>query len=207
MSEVSHYLFYVPILHSQGETRSLAFSLNGKTAESQRQDLPAEPEKAIQEMWDGIHKKILELELSYPSVRIYQDALPVCGIESEIVSKLAQKGSPNHQLVQELMKKGAHLEGTEDPDLLIEENDYLMQLFPDLSPLHMKKYQEKSMQLLAKRDAFIADRIKSTIKQGEIPLVFIGVRHQLEKLLKSQFAIQYVIYRLPFKNVREIYNV
>lgn len=211
MSEVPRYLFYVPVLHTQREARSIAFSVSGKFSEVQWHERPAEPEKTIQEMWNGISKKILELKLSSPSVRIYQDALPVCGIESEIVIKLAHKGSPNHQLIQELMKKGAHLEGTEDPELLIEENDYLMQLFADHSSIHtnfsLKKYHDKSMQLLAKRDAFIADRIISTTKPGEIPLVFMGVKHQLEKLLKSHFVIQYIIYRLPFKNVKEIYNV
>ena len=53
--------------------------------------------------------------------RIYQDGLPVCGKEEQIVRELAAAGSVNHQLVLELVGKGASLVGTEDPELLLRE--------------------------------------------------------------------------------------
>ncbi len=45
----------------------------------------------------------------------------MCGKEEQIVHELAGAGSLNHQLVLELMGKGAVLVGTEDPQLLIRE--------------------------------------------------------------------------------------
>lgn len=207
-------LIYVPIFHTQKEVGEILLSLKGDDAARPADTSLAEQEKSLKEMWDGIYEEIREMNISYLSIRIYQDALPVCGREKEIVEKLAQKASPNHQLILELLKKGANLEGTEDPDLLIKEYDILNQLISKVSvPIQSyrdslkEEYKDKTMKLIKQRDAFIAERIKSTLKEGEIPLVFMGVRHELEKLLQQDFIINYIIYRLPFKKVGDIYNV
>ena len=208
------YLIYVPILHTQGEAREIIASIGGRGTENEKSCAfsVVEQEKAIRDMWDGIHAKIQEVNLTYTSVRIFQDALPVCGREGGIAAKLAEKGSRNHQLILELMKKGARLEGTEDPDLLVKEYNYMTQLLEKVSVSHqsykdaLQEYRDKNMKLMEQRDAFIAARIKNTIKAEETPLVFMSLCHQLEKLLKPHFIIDYLIYRLPFKTVRDIYN-
>jgi hypothetical protein len=132
MHEISN-LRYVPILHTRGETENILGSLKKDDAGEPGPGALDEKINSINEMWDGISRKIDETNISCPSVRIYQDALPVCGIEAEIVEKLAVKGSRNHQLILELMKKGAKLEGTEDPNLLISEYDYLNNLLGAVS--------------------------------------------------------------------------
>lgn len=205
-------LIYVPILHTQKEAGEIILSLQRSENKTPGGDSLVE-EESIKEMWDGISKKIQEINLDYPSVRIYQDALPVCGRETEIVSKLAQKGSRNHQLILQLLSKDAKLEGTEDADLLIQEYDYLAQLLQRASislqdyRATLKDYKEQSLPLMRQRDVFIANRIKTTLKNGQTPLVFMGVRHELEKLLERDFVISYIIYRLPFKKVGDIYGV
>ena len=73
------------------------------------------------ELWNDIRRAIEALGLDFRRVRIYQDGLPVCGKEEQIVRELAGAGSLNHQLVLELAGKGAALVGTEDPQLLIRE--------------------------------------------------------------------------------------
>ena len=206
-------LIYVPVLHTQKEAGEILLSLKADEAPLPPDTSLAEQEKSVKEMWDGIHEKIQNTNISCPTIRIYQDAMPVCGREKEIAEKLAQKASRNHQLILELVKNGACLEGTEDPNLLIEEYDNLSQLIGKAAVSiqsyrdSFNEYKEKGAILMKKRDAFIAERIKSTLKEGETPLVFMGVRHELEKLLQNSFAINYIIYRLPFKKVRDIYNV
>ena len=206
-------LIYVPVLHAQKEASEILLSLRAGEAEKPADTSLAEQEKSVKEMWDGIHEKIQNTNISCRATRIYQDAMPVCGKEKEIAEKLAQKGSRNHQLILELVKNGANLEGTEDPDLLVEEYDNLSQLIGKAAVSiesyrdSLNEYKEKGARLMKKRDAFIAERIKITLKEGETPLVFMGVRHELEKLIQSSFAINYIIYRLPFKKVKDIYNV
>ncbi len=54
---------------------------------------------SIGEIWDGIHRMILDLDLPYANVRLYQDGLPQCDKEAEIVQDVAARGSKNHQLL------------------------------------------------------------------------------------------------------------
>ena len=206
-------LIYVPVLHTHNEAGEILLSLKAGKAKGPADTSADDQEKSVKEMWDGIHEKIRNTNISYPSTRIYQEAMPVCGREKVIAEKLAQKRSRNHQLILELAEKGASLEGTEDPDLLIEEYDNLSRLIDKASASDLDhrealvEYKEKSAALMKKRDAFIAERIKNTLKEGETPLVFMGVRHELEKVLRGDFVFSYIIYRLPFRKVRDIYNV
>ena len=187
-------LFYIPILHTEREV-SLIQSGQGH----------GEKVHAIKEMWVGLQKKILDLKLPWEKVRLYQDALPVCGREEEIVQKLSLKGSMNHRLLLGFVRRGAHLEGTEDSKLLLKEYELLSQAFG--GPSDATPYRTQSDALLAERDQFIARRIKETLKEGETGLLFIGVRHAIEPLLKKDYELTYVIYRLPFQTVKTVYNL
>ncbi|MBI2336709.1 MAG: hypothetical protein HYU97_08115 [Deltaproteobacteria bacterium] len=190
-------LFYVPILHTEREV-SLIQSGEGH----------GEKVRSIQEMWAGLQKKLLDLALPWEKVRIYQDALPVCGREEEIVRQLALKGSMNHRLLLGFMKRGARLEGTEDPGLLLKEYDLLSQAFSGSSDAsHATPYRAQSDALLAERDQFIVRRVQETLQDGETVLLFMGVRHKIEPLLKKDYELTYVIYRLPFQTIKTVYNL
>ena len=206
-------LIYVPVLHTQKETGEILLSLKADEAQPSVDTSSAEQEISVREMWDGIAEKIQKMNIPCLSMRIYQDAMPVCGREKAIAEKLAQKASRNHQLILKLVNKGANLEGTEDPELLIKEYGNLSRLIGKASISvqsyrdSLIEYKEKGAELMKRRDAFITERIKSTLKKDEVPLVFMGVRHELEKLLQGSFVINYIIYRLPFRKVKDIYNV
>jgi two-component system nitrogen regulation response regulator GlnG len=77
--------------------------------------------RAIDRVWTEIEAALDTLDLPFDRVRLYQDGLPVCGRETEIVTDLAQAGSRNHQLLLRLMAQGAILMGTESADLLVQE--------------------------------------------------------------------------------------
>lgn len=88
-------LIYVPILHTEADVKLLqGIQERGKTIAS------------IKEMWVGIQKKVFDRRLGWAQVRIYQESLPVCGREEQIVEELAMKGSVNHRVVVSLLKKG-----------------------------------------------------------------------------------------------------
>lgn len=70
----------------------------------------------------------------------------------------------------------------------------------------LTEYQARSKELLLRRDEFIFNRLNSTLRAGEVPLVFMGVMHRLDKMLEKHFLITCVIYRLPFRSVGAIYN-
>src|SRR3972149_1550881 len=108
---------------------------------------------------------------------------PRWGREAEIVADLASAGSPNHQLLLSLMKRGATLMGTESPELLLEEYRLVQQVLAAKDPEEAARVEAshgaRSRSLLARRDQYIARRINGTLRAGETGLRFVGTAHQL----------------------------
>ena len=205
----------VPVLHAREDVGKKAGVLRGNGENGTVEKDVNREQSPVDEMWAGIAAKIGELNLPWKHARIYQDGLPVCGNELEIVTRLAEQNSWNHVLILDLLKKGAKLEGTENIDFLMREYDLLNILLmknstADLSTVALGakvEYQAKSRELLKLRDEFIFNRVKSTLQEKEVAVVFMGVMHQLDKMLEKDFLISYIIYRLPFRSVGAIYNV
>lgn len=175
-------LIHVPIIHSAVDLGSLAESVKAQYLKVIGQSAWSQREQAVGGLWVHIRQGIRALHLDQRHVRIYQDGLPVCGFEANIVCELAQAGSCNHQLIVELLDHGATLEGTEDPHLLMEE--YQMQKQNLESPSASDQTREERLRqaerLLTARDAYIAKRIDATLKPGETGLVFLGAAHRLD---------------------------
>ena len=196
-------LIYIPVVHSVADMGSLSEVVKKEYIEKYSKEKWEEHLRIIQDMWDGIRKKIDELNLNYKKVKIYQDGLPVCGREQEIVQEVAEKGSKNYEIILELMAKGAILEGTENPGLLLEEYKYMQNIskITNLAEKEMaiRKYEEKSRELLFQRDVYIARRIDRTLSEDEIGILFMGMKHEVDKRLPGDIIVTYLIYRLPFK--------
>lgn len=164
--------------------------------------------RGIDDMWNGTRKKIEDLKLDYKRARIYQDGLPLSGKEMDIVKEVAVKGSRNYQIVLDLVNRGAHLEGTEDINLLLEEYQYIKEITGITDPIQReevaKKRQRMADTLLVKRGRFIAQRIDKTLKEGETGILFMGIKHEVDKYLPKDIEVSYLIYRLPFKKIFEL---
>lgn len=193
-------LKYIPIIHTGVEMGSMYGTLKDEYIRRFGIQKWEEHNRIIEDFWNGIRNKVFDLSLDYPNTRLYQDGLPVCGKEMDLVQELVKMGSRNHQILMELIQLGAKLEGTEDPKLLLEEYDYLKKASADLDKPKMKRrYQQSAKRILQKRDSYIAQRIDETLRGGETGLLFIGITHRVDKKLPKDIEIDYVIYRLPFK--------
>jgi hypothetical protein len=157
--------------------------------------------EAINSMWRGIRQKIFDLGLDYNKTKIYQDGLPVCNKELAIASDLAQAGNENFKIILELVQQGAKLIGTEDPGLLLEEYNYIKAVtkIDNLEEKALKKYEKKALDLLKRRDEYIANRIRITLIERETGILFIGMKHRVDEKLSRDIEVSYLIYRLPFK--------
>lgn len=158
----------------------------------------------IDHLWTEIERVINGLVLSYEKVRLYQDGLPVCGREVEIVKEVGNTGSRNYQLLLHLMKKGAKVMGTESPELLVEEYEMTKQLMAAGSKNntegafgegHRRPLMDS---LLKRRDQYIAERINKTLGPGETGILFLGGLHSLENRLDKDIRIIYPIHK-PFQ--------
>src|SRR5664279_4709773 len=114
-------LIYLPIIHTAADMGTLRESVRGmKLSMLGRQGLKHSA-TVVDKKWEELERVVSNLPVSPGIVRVYQDGLPVCGHEREIVSELALAGHRNHGLLLELEARGALLMGTESPELLVEE--------------------------------------------------------------------------------------
>jgi len=177
-------VLFVPVIHNAADLGSLAESV--RTYYRQRLGPAAwkERERTVQQLWDDTGRALAAMPWDYSRVRIYQDGLPVCGREADIVRELAAAGSLNHQLVLELMRRGAVLMGTEDPQLLIREYQLQRRRLGGPSAAAAAAPPGEAAELLAARDRFIAERIAATLCDGETGIVFLGAAHRLDALAR-----------------------
>jgi hypothetical protein len=147
-------------------------------------------ETAVESLWHSIETTLAKIQLPYGRVRIYQDGLPVCGKETEIVNQLANVGSRNHRLIAELAKKGATIMGTESAELLIEEYRRVKQILAESGAMAKDDPAiDAGAALIEKRDRFMAERIDRTLQPGEIGLLFIGMLHSVQRYLAGDITV------------------
>jgi len=129
------------------------------------------------------------LEIDFHELKVYQDGLPVCGRELEIVQDLARQGSKNHQLLVELAERGATIMGTEDAQLLVEE--YLRLRDGLDADSETGDRVTPGEDLLHRRDLYVAKRIRETLRDGETGILFIGLLHEVDEKLCQDMEISY----------------
>jgi hypothetical protein len=185
-------LIYIPIIHTAADMGSLGTSIRGKKLSTLGRQGLAHQAAVVDKMWEKIESVAASLPLAQATVRVYQDGLPVCGHEQEIVSELAGAGSRNHRLLLALVKRGAALMGTESPELLVEEYQLASAAFAAGANLKREvRQRELRDSLLEKRDRFIAQRISATLGAGESGILFLGMLHQAAKYLDSGIDVVY----------------
>lgn len=150
--------------------------------------------RAVENTWRHIEKEVEGLHLVYSRVRLYQDGLPVCGQEENIVRDLAGAGSHNHRLLLNLVERGARLTGTESPVFLLEEYELARQVLTSFESGRAtrtgSKQQELGKTVLERRDRYIAQRIDETLQPGETGLLFLGLLHRLERCLSADIRVR-----------------
>lgn len=183
-------LIKIPIVHAAQDMGSLRARIRQEYIGRYGHEKWLEHLKSIDEIWDGIRQTIASLKLPCAAVRLYQDGLPVCGKETEIVRDVAEQGSKNHLLLLELMAQGAQLMGTEDPALLLKEYQLHQPGPSDTQTNDDPTRQEQGRKLLMERDHYIAQRIHQTLLTNEIGLLFLGLAHSVEPLLHSDILVK-----------------
>jgi len=174
-------LIYVHIVHTSQDMGSLLEKVKREYIAIYGEQRWNQHLKEVDALWAKTVEKIKSLPLDYRKVKIYQDGMPVCDREVEIVNKLAADGNTNHQLLLELIEKGATIMGTEEPALLIQERDRLI----NSSGQKSLPYDD----LMEQRDEYIAKRIGSTLNEDETGILFIGALHRVADKLPDDIEV------------------
>lgn len=183
-------LIWVPIIHTQEDLGGLGETVRHLYAQVGPRKW-RDHQRAVDQIWANICVELEKLAVDYSKVRVYQDGLPCCGHEEEIVRDLARTRSRNYQIVLELMAKGARIMGTESAELLVEEYELSRQALQAAcsgrEPTAAQR--EASDHTLERRDRYIAERIGQTLLPGETGLLFLGLLHSLDGLLAADIEV------------------
>jgi hypothetical protein len=187
-------LAIIPIIHTERDLGALKEDVRRATERAGGAEAWERKQAAVEELWRAIGAWADALDPGAQAVRVYQDGLPVCGKERDIVADLAGKDSINHVILQRLIDRGAQLEGTESPDLLMKEYELVKGAVgaasgaagSGLDPRH----EARARTILEARDAFIAQRIDETLQPGELGVLFLGLLHNVRAKLADDIEVR-----------------
>ncbi len=190
-------LFSIPIIHTLADMGKLGGSLERIKISTLGRKKVKRGADLVDKLWDEIERTIETLPIPSGKVRVYQDGLPVCGMEEKIISDLAEAGSRNHKLLLQLRARGAVMMGTESPELLIEEYNHVVGGLNHGKPAsRMRGIAATDDSLIARRDRYIAGRINQTLSPGETAILFLGMLHAVERYLDPDIRVVNPV-RLP----------
>jgi hypothetical protein len=191
----SRTLIYCPVIHSVVDLGALGTPVQTATRTAYGADAWRRRVHTVDQMWSEIERLIEGMELDHKRLRLYQDGLPVCEHELEIVKEMTYKGSRNHRILMRLYTKGATLMGTESGPLLLQEYKLAKRLLsPDAGDLDgdgRDALQMHARELLRSRDRFIAERINATLAPGEVGILFLGMLHDVTPWLDPDIQVAY----------------
>jgi hypothetical protein len=187
----SRRLIQIPIIHTQADLGTLGVHVRDLYVRRAGRRRWEEHIRTVERLWHNLGDALGRLELDPPRTRLYQDGLPVCGREEDIVRELAAAGSCNHRILLDLMAKGCHLTGTESPELLLEEYNLTRAQLEQRArrPRPGSAGAQACQSLLDRRDRFIADRIAHTLEEGWTGILFLGMLHALAHHLPADIQV------------------
>lgn len=175
-------LVYIPIIHEEvdlGGGGSHIAQDSATRAGNQRWTLHRE---TLEGFWTEVERCVRKFDPR--KIRVYQDGLVADGaLGRRIAEEASRRGSRNYQIILALVDSGACLQATEDPELLLLERARLQ------GPRDTSASDLSHRELLERRDAYIARKINSTLREGEQGVLFIGAGHAVIPALAEDIAV------------------
>lgn len=185
-------LLYVPIIHSESDLGSFGPAIDRRSASLCGEKRWAEHKETVSRFWRSVSDYLLSLDVA--GLKIYQDGLAADGdLGRRVIEEAASRGSNNHQIILDLIKKGAEIRKTEDASLLIQEHESVSRLASGQPPgTTFSDPKAQSERLAEERDRFIAKTIDETLRDGETAVLFIGAYHSVLSYLTRDIVVEQV---------------
>lgn len=177
-------LIVIHLVHSRADFGSLG----------NRIPLDTEIEGLKTQYWNKVSDFVQSLPIAFSDMWVYQDGLPNTS-EEDISLILSKAQTPNYDVVRQLRDRGAHIVGTEDIDLLVKEYNLFQATQNPLIKDEDEyvearlKYVNEAPILSKQRISYIAQRIRDTLPKGGTGLLFIGLAHEIKKLLEKEMEV------------------
>jgi hypothetical protein len=188
-------LLYVPIVHTDADLGSIAGAVAERGITRLGEEAWIRHRETVAGFWHSVSDFFDHLDVK--GMNVYQDGMVAEGsLARRIAEDTAAAGSLNYQLVLRLLDRGAALVKTEDLGLVKREYGRLIGIVRAKSLgsklVAIARYKLGKTALLRKRDAFIAGRIRETLKPDQSGILFIGALHRVEKWLAPDIRVEQV---------------
>ena len=186
-------LFYIPIIHTSADMGSVAAQVEEKGRAVSGDEAWNRHQQTVAGFWEAIARYFDALDVD--EYQIYQDGLAADGaLGLRIVAGAASQGSPNYQLVERLVERGARIVKTEDAATVVKEVESIKAI-ANARTLAAKfwavlKYERIKKNLLKERDRHITHIINSTLERDGI--LFIGAFHNVIPGLDEDIVVEEV---------------
>jgi len=185
-------LLYIPIIHVDADLGSMAGAMNRRSVEICGKEQWERHKEIVTLFWHKVSDYFTKLDAG--DLEIYQDGLLADGeLGRRIIEEGAGRGSPNYQIVLDLITRGARIRKTEDVELLKKELHRILQL-AQTDP--KQEENAAAMQnrldgerLMEERDRFVAKTINKTLKDREVGVLFMGAFHNVLSHLADDIEI------------------
>ncbi len=185
-------LLHVPVLHVSADLGSVAPFMDKKSAEICGKVRWEKHKQSVSKYWNGLECFFKQMDAR--DLKIYQDGLTADGEPGlRIIERGASRGSRNHEIVLDLVRRGARILKTEDEGLLKQEYEQLLGIVKEGSARERSTASVTNElsreELLEERDRFIAGTVNHTLVEGETGVVFIGAFHNVLPLLARDIKV------------------
>ena len=178
------HLIIIPIIHTHADYGE---SLGSKIP------FDEEIEALKAQYWRNVFDYVRSLPFDFSKLKVYQDGLP--NVSPELVTYVVNRAKPvNYDILRWLRKQGADIVGTEDPELLDKEYNLLQATL--ITHSTEEKYVEAKLNYNRMkptyskiRSEYIAQRIKATLPEGGMGILFIGLAHEMKRLLEQEMEV------------------
>ena len=176
------HLLIIPVIHTRADFGSFGSQV----------PVDQEYETMAIRYWQAVSEYTQALAMDFSKLRVYQDGLP--DISAEMVTKIVDETqTANYDLLRWFRDKGAHIVGTENLPLLMQEYSALQAIFNAKDEEQRRaarlEYKKVGAYLLEERDEYIAERIRATLPEGGRGILFSGLEHEVKRLLEREMEV------------------
>jgi len=142
--------------------------------------------------WRKVFDYVKDLPFDFSKLKVYQDGLP--NVRQELVTYVVDRAKPvNYDILRWLKKQGADIVGTEDPELLNKEYNLQATLTTHSTEeeyVDARLSYDRMKPIFSRmRSEYIAQRIKTTLPEGGTGILFIGLAHEMKRLLEPEMEV------------------
>ncbi len=178
----NRHLIIIPIIHTLADWGSLG----------SRKVFDEEIEARKTQYWRDVFEYVRNLPVDFSELRVYQDGLRDISAE-EVAISVDRIQTINYRLLRWLRRQGAHIMGTESPPLLLQEKAALETFYnapeEEQKQAALLEYRKVSAPISKERDKYIAQRIRDTLPEGGRGILFIGLAHEVKRLLEQEMEV------------------